>query len=180
MTVRQEEQQKIDRLRYLADRLKGDQWVVENNDDVLTLISFRYLDEGAVLATFHREALPHEIEVVGLGLEIARTLLDVGDRAGKIIKRLRDELGQVDRQAAAKNYMANAAMTLKDGSFWRFLEATTAGGPVRSETAAETRMKSVLKITSKTDLNKDPEAARRWVGLRRDYETWKGQGQSRR
>lgn len=174
MRDHQAEQKKVERVRYLADRLAGDQWVVETDDDRVHLVAFRHMDEATIIATFHKDALAHEIELVALGLDVARMLLDVGDRAKRIIAALRRALGREERRASEKNYSANAAITVKEASFWRFLEVTTTGGPVRTETAADTRLKSVLAITSKKQLNEDARAAGRWLSLRRDYENWKG------
>ncbi|MBA8801526.1 hypothetical protein FHW77_005282 [Agrobacterium sp. RC10-4-1] len=174
MRDHQAEQKKVDRVRYLADRLAGDQWVVETDNERVHLVAFRHMDEATIIATFSKDALSHEIELVALGLDVARLLLDVGERAGKIIAALRRALGREDRKEREKNYAANAAITAKEPSFWRFLEATTAGGQVRTQTAADTRLKSVLAISSKNQLNEDTQAARRWLDLRRAYENWKG------
>lgn len=174
MRDRQAEEKKVERLRYLVDRLAGDKWVVETDKDLVHLVAFRHMDEAFIIATFHPDALAHEIELVALGLDVARLLLDVGDRAGRIIAALRRTLGRNERKAAEKNYAANAAISVKEPSFWRFLEANTAGGPVRTATAADTRLKSVLSIKSKNQLNDDALAAGRWLSLRRDYENWKG------
>ncbi|WP_236764479.1 hypothetical protein [Agrobacterium tumefaciens] len=148
--------------------------MVETDNERVHLVAFRHMDEATIIATFSKDALSHEIELVALGLEVARLLLDVGERAGKIIAALRRALGHEDRKEREKNYAANAAITVKEASFWRFLEVRTTGGPVRTETAADTRLKSVLAITSKKQLNEDAHAAGRWLCLRRDYEKWKG------
>lgn len=174
MRDHQAEQKKVERVRYLADRLAGDQWVVETDDDRVHLVAFRHMDEATIIATFSKDALSHEIELVALGLDVARMLLDVGERASKIIAALRRAMGREERKAREKNYAANAAITVKEPSFWRFLEANTAGGLVRTATAADTRLKSVLAIKSKNQLNDDAQAAGRWLDLRRAYENWKG------
>jgi len=156
----QAEQRKVDRVRYLGDRLAGDQWVVETDNDRVHLVAFRHMDEATIIATFSKDALSHEIELVALGLDVARLLLDVGERASKIIAALRRALGHEERKEREKNYAANAAITAKE--------------PVGTQTAADTRLKSVLAISSKNQLNEDTQAARRWLDLRRAYENWKG------
>jgi hypothetical protein len=72
-----------------------------------------------------------------------------------------------------KDYAAQAAFLCQNMAFQRFLESKGAGGTIADAQAADTRMKGLLAITSKRDINTDERARRAFLSLRADFETWK-------
>lgn len=171
-----EEKDKIDRLRSLADRLAGDRWLVESDDGGTHLVAVRSTGDDAILATFHKDALRHEIELMTEGAALLFRFIDMFDRARRRVLDLEAQLGISSKQKRAKDYAAQASMLLDNRTFWRFLETRGAGGPVRDKTAADTRLKSVLAIGSKADINKDARGQSAWLSLNGDFENWKRNG----
>jgi hypothetical protein len=179
MTTNQAERENVERLRNIVDRLAGDCWVVEEDDGGKHLISIRSTGESAILATFHADALRWEIELTVKALELVRSFISVGDRAGKIIAALRQQLGIQAQQERKGDYTKQASILISDSTFWRFLETKGAGGLVRDAAAADVRLKSLLSINSKKQLNQNEKAKSAWLSLWRDFESWKGQGAKR-
>ncbi|WP_320188883.1 hypothetical protein RMS29_028395 (plasmid) [Agrobacterium rosae] len=180
MSVQQAEQEMVDQLRNITDRLDGDRWVIEEDDGGKHLVSMRSTGDGAIIATFHPDALRWEIELVGKALDLVRIFISVGDRAGRKIAKLKQQLGIQSEKERKGDYTTQASILISDRVFWRFLETKGAGGPVRDATAADTRLKSLLKFKSKKELNTDERAKSAWLSLWRDFGNWKGQGQGQR
>lgn len=76
-------------------------------------------------------------------------------------------------EAAGKDYAAEAAMKCDDPAFKRFLmDRHGLQSPATEERTAQ-KLRSVLRVTSRRELNDGGEAAARWVQLRRDFEAWR-------
>lgn len=178
--AQQAEKEMVEQLRNIADRLAGDRWVIEEDDGGKHLIAMRSTGDAVILATFHPDALRWEIELVGRALDLVRIFISVGDRAGKKIAALKQQLGIQAEKERKGDYTTQASILISDRLFWRFLETKGVGGPVRDATAADTRLKSLLAIKSKKELNKDARAKSAWLSLWHAFENWKGQGQGQR
>ncbi|PZR66969.1 MAG: hypothetical protein DI537_50390, partial [Stutzerimonas stutzeri] len=57
--------------------------------------------------------------------------------------------------------------------FRRFLETRGPGSPVPDERAADTRLKFLLSIESKGEIDKRPEVKAAFLQLKNDYYLWK-------
>ena len=169
---REQELRRINRLIGIAERCKGDAWTIRAQDRRVDVITRRASGEDAVICTIFADALPDEVELISGALENAAMLLDLRTRAIATVKDLRRQLGQPAETVRDKNYSAQASILLPLRSFQRFLEAKGAGGPVRDELAADTRLKSLLAIKSKKELNESAKAQAAWLSLFADYETW--------
>lgn len=169
MADRQEtEQEFVAKLRYIAERLRGDRWFLETDDAGVHLISARSSDgEMIVIATFHPAAVKYEIDLVGRAVELLMLFLSVGERAARTIAKLK-------AAASGPDYTTAASIAISNPTFWRFLETRGAGGPVRDKTAADTRLKSILNFESKKDLNKPGRPRDAWRRLDKDFREWKG------
>ncbi len=178
MRDHQAEQKKVERVRYLLDRLDGDQWVVETDNDLVHLVAFRRMDEATIIATFSKEALSHEIELIALGLDVARLLLDVGERASRIISALRRALGHEERKPREKNYAANAAILCAEPLFHRYLERRDPTRTIHNKDHADTTLKKLIGISSKKQLNTEARAQTAFRDLRADYQAWKERGRA--
>lgn len=74
--------------------------------------------------------------------------------------------------AAPKNYAAEAAIKVTSWRFMQFLEARHGLEPPLTAERATQRLRSVLRILSRKELNDDEAAAERWRGLRAEFEAW--------
>lgn len=159
------------RLADMAERLHGDRWGMVA-DEAMCVTTRRATGEEVVLCTFTVDALPDEIDLIAGALDDLRLFLRSRSRAAKQFRDMQRQLGREERRLREGDFAANAAMLCNDRPFQRFLEGATAGGPVRDSRAADTRLKSVLAITSKRQLNEDAGAQGRWLALRGDYQNW--------
>lgn len=72
----------------------------------------------------------------------------------------------------AKNFAAEAAIKVGDMRFRRFLaDRYGLEEPLTAERATQ-RLRSVLGISSRRELNDDSSAAERWRRLRHEFEGW--------
>ncbi len=168
---------KIGRLSDVAERLDGDGWGMVAADKAVTVTTRRATGEAVPLCTFTAEALPDEIELIAGALDMLRLFLRTRGRAAQALADLRRQLGQEERRLREGDFAANAAMLCNERPFQRFLELKGAGGAVRDKQAADTRLKFLLNIQSKTRLNDDVAAQARWLSRRGDYELWMRGGQ---
>ena len=116
-------------------------------------------------------------------------LLELVDRAATTVLALRrdqdrqaqDRQGEGGaRQGSAgpvaderKNYAAEAAMKCGESGFKVFLEQCHGlERPLTDERTAQ-KLRSLLGVTSRRELNSNDAAAARWKKLRRVYETWR-------
>lgn len=171
------EKAKLARLADIADRLAGDVWHVDADGDKIRLISRRSTGEEALLLTLHSDALQDEVDLITGAVDHLFLFLGLRSRAVETVRSLRAEIERMKRKATEKDFAAQASMLLSDRSFQRFLETRGIGGSVRDKTAADTRLKSLIAIRSKREINTDERARKAFLQLRGDYELWKRGGQ---
>ncbi len=75
--------------------------------------------------------------------------------------------------AAGKDYAAEAAMKVQDWRFRRFLAERHGLVPPLTAERATQRLRGLLGVTSRRELNDGGRAALAWVRLRNDFETWR-------
>lgn len=76
----------------------------------------------------------------------------------------------------AKDYRTEAAMRCQDPAFKRFLiDAHRLESPATDERAAA-KLRSLLGVTSRREINDSEQAVARWKRLRGDFENWKRVG----
>jgi hypothetical protein len=173
---REAEKARLVRLRAIAAQLVGDKWTLEASDGRTRIVTRRSTGERELLCTVHSDALPHEYELITGSFDLLVLFLDLQVRAAAKVKELIAALERDAQKAKRGDFAAQAAMLCQGVSFRRFLE--TKGGPVADAQAADTRLKGLLAITSKKQLNDDEAARKRFLSLRGDYDFWmKGGGQ---
>lgn len=75
-----------------------------------------------------------------------------------------------------KNFAAEAAIKCGEAAFKRFLmERHGLDSPATDERAAQ-KLRSLLGVTSRRELNSDAKAAARWKAVRGEFENWKRAG----
>ncbi len=96
---------------------------------------------------------------------------------GKLADRLRDaqrELARLrPRQSEPKNYATECAMKCQEPAFRTFLEERHGLTKPLNDERVATRVRSILKIGSRADLNTDRAAAARWRDLVKSYDAWR-------
>ncbi len=118
-------------------------------------------------------------ELIRRHIEIPTDLIGMLDAAARRDAERRREIERL-RQALeakggkpAKDYAAECAMKCTEPAFMRFLtERHDLLQPATDKTAA-TRVRSVLAIGSRSELNTDPAAAARWREMVKEFERWR-------
>ena len=72
-----------------------------------------------------------------------------------------------------KDYAAEAAMKCNDHLFRRYMIERHDLGDAADQERIVSRLRTVLRIRSRGELNKDPAAAERWVRMKADFEQWR-------
>lgn len=174
--ARAREKKAVERLRYLSARMTGDVWAFEPRGNNIAVISRRSTGDEALVCTLHADALPDERDLICGAAENLAFFLGLLERASNAVRDLRKQVEAQQAAAVQKKYAAQAAMLLSDRTFQRFLEIKGAGGPVRDKTQADTRLKSILAISSKKEIDSDPRAQAAFLQFRKDFEAWKRGG----
>ncbi len=176
LTDRDREKAKLARLSDIADRLAGDVWHVDADGDKIRLVTRRSTGDDALLLTIHGDALHDEIEIIASALDHLFLFLGLRSRAVETVQELRAEIERLKRKTNSDDLTRTVSIMLSWRTFQRFLETRGAGGPVRNKAEADTRLKSVLNIGSKTLLNTDERARQTCMKLLSDYDVWKRGG----
>ncbi len=109
------------------------------------------------------------IERAPVLLEALMLLLD------EAFRRIRSSQSAAPAQSSRgpKDYAAECAMLCGRGDFRRYL-VECHGLDVADDERVKTRVRSILKIRSRGELNTDPDAAARWKDFRQRFNAWKG------
>lgn len=169
---RERERQVLDKLRYISDRLAGDQWDMEADQDGIHVFSTRSSGEQVKILTIHHEATVDEQDLVAGALDHLFLFLGFVGRAVARVKELQAELDKLIGRKRADNFGFQAKALCEKQAFWRFLQTQGLDGVITSAVAAETRMKGMLGISSKAELNSDEAARSRFQKLRADFYKW--------
>lgn len=130
----------------------------------------------APIATLSRKCPFDDEELLFNAPLYLRASIVIAEAAFAEIARLKNELAgrhpAEARDREAKDYAAQCAMLCQRGDFARYLSERHALEATDRERVAS-RVRSILSIGSRADLNKDPAAAARWQQLRADFESWR-------
>ncbi|WP_433762034.1 hypothetical protein [Brucella anthropi] len=164
----------LHRIRNKLAGLSGQKWYRSADDRGQFVEAKTELGELNEIARFHPGALPEEIDFVVGAPEMVAFLLRLVDRA---IAKARSDAPRQQKQNKPKDFAAEAAMKCDDAAFKVFLEEKH--GLERPLTADRTaqKLRTILGITSRSELNKDDAAADRWRSLRASFEAWRRTGQ---
>lgn len=72
-----------------------------------------------------------------------------------------------------KNYSAECSMKCGEQAFRRYLIERHGLQDATDNIRVETRVRSLLNVQSRAELNSDPAAAKRWISLRADFDAWR-------
>lgn len=183
---------RLSAIRRRVAALDGACWLL-TADGEATLLDVRGRDGSMVaIARFERLAGPEEMEIVAAAPDDLRFLLDLVDRAIRHASRAagppagrddgrdarsglpasRGDAAQGNGRAA--DHTTEAAMLCSDPAFKRFLmERHGLDSPATDERTAQ-RLRGLLGVTSRREINESDVARERWVVLRREFRAWKG------
>lgn len=121
---------------------------------------------------FHPGATEDEIAFVLDAPDNVRFLLSLVDRAIARLKQPPPEPSRGDR----KDYAAECAMKCAEPAFRAFLEQRHGlERPLTVERVAQ-KVRGILGVSSRAELNDNDRAADAWKALRRDFEAWRREG----
>ncbi|PQZ51899.1 hypothetical protein CQ052_05175 [Ochrobactrum sp. MYb15] len=166
------------RIREKLAALNGDDWQLCCEGDVSFVEAKTRHGELNRICTFHPGATPDEIDMVVGALGMAAFMLKLVDRAIVAVRQTtpRQSAPRESRQRKHRDFAAEAAMKCDDAAFKMFLEEQHGlEGPLTSDRAAQ-RLRSILNIKSRKELNENSAAAERWQDLRAAFEAWKRVG----
>ena len=129
-------------------------------------VSMKQDNSGYVLTLrIHPDEVPEEI------------LRDfVGARYMAVLVRLTDEERPMNREAElAKDMVRISGMLCRDPQFWEFLSES--GGIIeKSEKETTEWLKDYLKVESRSDIAKSPQATEKMLGVKQEFMAWKQKG----
>ncbi|PRX09998.1 UNVERIFIED_ORG: hypothetical protein BCL66_105184 [Martelella mediterranea] len=114
-------------------------------------------------------------------VEIPADLIRMIDAAAKLDRRRRTEIERLQMELEArggrpaKNYAAECAIKCSEPAFKAFMEARHALARPLTDDRVAARVRSVLAISSRTELNTNNKAAARWRGMVKNFENWRKQ-----
>ncbi|MAU20649.1 MAG: hypothetical protein CMH13_08965 [Martelella sp.] len=112
-------------------------------------------------------------------VEIPADLIRMIDAAAKLDRKRRIEIERLQMELEArggrpaKNYAAECAMKCSDPAFKAYMEARYALARPLTDDRVAARVRSVLAISSRTELNTSNEAAARWREMMKDFNAWR-------
>jgi len=164
------------RLSFIREQLAAidGEWLLASAGDRLFIEATGPMGELSEVATFHADASTEEMQFAASALQHVRFLIGLVDRAIEAARCNRKPGPEPERQL--KDYAAEAAMKCAEPAFKKFLmERHGLESPASDERTAQ-KLRSVLGVTSRAELNHDDQAAARWKALRGDFEYWRRAG----
>ncbi|WP_353641338.1 hypothetical protein [Mesorhizobium sp. WSM2239] len=171
---------RLARIRDQVDAIAPGDWA-RVNDAEGALVEARTA-RGMLLpiARFDPGATEDEIAFIVDAPSSVRFLLGLVDRAIAKTKALQpDRQGQPPAGPVADvraNYAAEASMKCSEPAFLCFLEDRHGLERPLTQDRAIGKLRSLLGISSRKELNMDDQAAARWKAMRGDFENWKRTG----
>ena len=148
------------------------QWTRVCDGDGEFIESRGEMGELLVLARFPPGATVDEIAFAVDAPDTVRFLLRLLDQAFREIRTLKAP----PPERRAKDFAAECAMKCAEPAFRAFLEEVHGlERPLTAERVAQ-KVRSILGVTSRAELNDGGQAAERWKALRGDFEAWRRAG----
>lgn len=169
------EKSKVHRLALIADRCFGDAWSTDTDGEQIHILTKRSTGERTVICTIYPDALPDEVALISGALENTVLFLTLRQRAIHALRSGQQQPNHGQRQDRLRDgdFAANAAILCADPDFHRFLEMKDTEGAIYDEKQADAALKRVLRINSKTQLNREARAQTAFVDFRSDFEAYK-------
>ncbi|MBP1852147.1 hypothetical protein [Rhizobium halophytocola] len=127
----------------------------------------------APIATILRPCHVDDEEVLFNSRDYIEACILVAEQSFDEVRRLKREVEQLQakrqREAGRKDYAAQCAMACDKPAFRQWL-ADVHGADISDRERIATRLRSILNIRSRGELNIDESAAARWKSLQADFE----------
>lgn len=144
------------------------EWLLAATDGD-TFVEAKCGADTSIVAQFNRGASPDEIDFFVNAPADVSFLLGLVDRA---IAAARQRAAG-PRQREPKDFAAEAAMKCEEPAFKAFLEQCHGlVRPLTTDRVAQ-KLRTVLCVSSRKDLNNDEAAAERWRNLRASFDAWR-------
>lgn len=98
-------------------------------------------------------------------------LLAIYDKLAERFRWALSEIKRLDPPKKSKDYAAECAMQCSKQAFRTFLRERH-GLEATDDERINTRVRSILRIQSRADLNTDDSARERWFSLRAEFKNW--------
>ncbi|MBZ9719116.1 hypothetical protein LB519_14805 [Mesorhizobium sp. AD1-1] len=151
-------------------------WTRAHDGDADLVESHGEMGELFQIVRFGPAATLDEIEFVCNAPETVRFLLRL---LGQAFDKIRELNGEPPRRnapvgppAASGNFAAECAMRCQDAAFKVFLEERHGLERPLTDERVEQRVRSLLGVTSRKELNDGGAAAQAWKTLRADFAAW--------
>ncbi len=168
------------RMNAIRDRiaLAARDWGIQSDGGKLCLTAATA--EGTFLVATITDAAPiGESELVLSAPGDLIWLLETYDALAARFRTLRSELRRhtpQQQRREPKDYAAECAMKCAEPGFKVFLEECHGLAKPLTDDRAATKVRSILNIGSRAELNNDPAAAERWQKLRGHFDAWRRRG----
>lgn len=183
-SVRNPEGKRLARIREAVPSMpQGLTWAVSDGNYLLEWID-PVSQERETLATFTAAAPRELVEQFAALRDDTVFLLSLIDRAAAKVRELRDggppaghrrsderPTGRTLKQNG--DYAANCAMLCDDAGFRRFLESMHGLETDSDKEWLVGKVRELVCVESRKELNTDDAAARRWLDLVEDFNSWK-------
>jgi hypothetical protein len=162
---------RLSAIRRRVAAIDSARWMLSADGDA-TILDARGRDGSVVaIARFERLASPEEMEIAAAAPEDLRFLLGLVDRAIEAARRGQARHDPPTR--GAPDHTTEAAMLCADPAFKRWLmDCHGLDSPATDERAAA-RLRSLLGVTSRKEINQTEDARARWTALRDEFRAWK-------
>jgi hypothetical protein len=161
-------------VRASLDAIAPGQWTRVVDVDGEFIESRGEMGELLVLARFHPGATVDEVTFAVDAPDTVRFLLRLLDQAFREIRALKAP--PPERSDHAKDFAAECAMKCGEPAFRAFLEEVHGLEKPLSPERVATKVRSMLGVTSRAELNNGGQAAERWKALRGEFEAWRRAG----
>jgi hypothetical protein len=163
------ESARLSRIRDQLAAIAPGEWTRVHDDKGCFAEARGPMGELLPVLRFHSGASEDEIAFIVDAPDNMRFLLSLVDRA---IARLRPALPENQKEPDPKDYAAECAMKCAEPAFRAFLEQQHGlERPLTDERVAQ-KVRGLLGVTSRAELNDDGHAAARWTALRGDFDAW--------
>lgn len=141
------------------------------DDGRLGMTAGQSAEQFAVL-TFDPKADIGDQEIVAHARDDLAWLLATYDRLARHYRETIAEKERAERTRKSKDFAAECAMLCGQHAFRTFLQERH-GLDTADRERIETRVRSILAIQSRAEINTDENARQRWFSLRAEFKQWK-------
>lgn len=175
---------RLKRIRAALEAIAPATWTRVHDESGAFVETRGAMGELFVLARFDPGATDDEIAFASYAPDMVRFLLRLLDGAFSEVHRLKGRAEQSPNQAAgkaaarsSKNLATECVLKCKDFRFQQYLADRHGLEPPLTEERAAQKVRSLLGVQSRKELNNGAGATQGWIALRTSFATWLKAGQ---